>query len=92
LTGGVERAFGVRYRRLTEPAQRFLLVAAADDTARLTVVRDAAALLGAADAALDEVERSGLLRIDGDELSLYHPLVRSAVYSAALRTARWPTC
>jgi len=88
LTGGVERAFGVRYRRLTEPAQRFLLVAAADDTARLTVVRDAAALLGAADAALDEVERSGLLRIDGDELSLYHPLVRSAVYRAATSTQR----
>ena len=66
LTGGVERAFLDRYRRLSEAAQRFLLVAAADDTARLTVVRDAADRLGAGDAALDEVERAGLLRVDGD--------------------------
>jgi len=42
LTGGVERAFLDRYRRLPEAAQRYLLVAAADDTARLPVVRDAA--------------------------------------------------
>src|SRR6185437_5316293 len=47
LTGGVERAFLDRYRRLPEPAQRFLLVASADDTARLPVVRDAADRLDA---------------------------------------------
>src|SRR4051794_15801231 len=69
LTGGVERAFGHRYEQLDEPAQRFLLVAAADDTARLTVVRDAAERLGATEDALDAVERSGLLRVEGTELS-----------------------
>ena len=84
LTGGVERGFLDRYRRIDEPAQRFLLVAAADDTGRLTVVRDAAERLDAGDdAVLEAVERAGLLRIDGDVLSLYHPLVRSAVYRAA---------
>jgi DNA-binding CsgD family transcriptional regulator len=88
LTGGVERAFGDRYRRLDEPAQRFLLVAAADDTARLTVVRAAADRLAADDAALDVVERSGLLHIDGDTVALYHPLVRSAVYRAATSAQR----
>jgi DNA-binding CsgD family transcriptional regulator len=88
LTGGVERAFGDRYRRLDEAAQRFLLVAAADDTARLPVVRDAAERLGADDAALDAVERSGLLRVDADDLTLYHPLVRSAVYRAATSAQR----
>jgi DNA-binding CsgD family transcriptional regulator len=88
LTGGVEHAFGDRYRRLEEDAQRFLLVAAADDTGRLTVVADAAKRLGADDAALDAVERSGLLRVDGDELTLYHPLVRSAVYRAATSAQR----
>ena len=67
LTGGVERAFLDRYRRLPEPAQRFLLVAAADDTGRLTVVRDAAERLDAGDDALDAVERAGLLRVDGDD-------------------------
>ena len=88
LTGGVEHAFGDRYRRLEEAAQRFLLVAAADDTGRLTVVRDAAERLGADDAALDAVELSGLLRVDGDELTLYHPLVRSAAYRAATSAQR----
>src|SRR4051794_11147692 len=83
LTGGVERAFGDRYRRLDDHTQRFLLVAATDDTGRLTVVCAAAARLDAADQALDAVERSGLLRVDGDAVFLYHPLVRSAVYRAA---------
>jgi DNA-binding CsgD family transcriptional regulator len=88
LTGGVERAFGDRYRRLDQPTQRFLLVAAADDTGRFTVVRDAAERLQADDEALDAAERSGLLRVDGDTVDLYHPLVRSAVYRAATSAQR----
>ncbi|MBW8766133.1 MAG: AAA family ATPase [Geodermatophilales bacterium] len=88
LTGGVERAFLDRYRRLDEPAQRFLLVAAADDTGRFTVVRDAADRLDAGDDALDATERAGLLRVDGDAVALYHPLVRSAVYRAATSAQR----
>jgi DNA-binding CsgD family transcriptional regulator len=88
LTGGVERAFLDRYRRLSEPAQRLLLVAAADDTARLTVVTDAAADLGADEGPLDEVERAGLLRVQQDEVAMYHPLVRSAIYSAATTAQR----
>jgi DNA-binding CsgD family transcriptional regulator len=88
LTGGVERAFLDRYRRLPEAAQRLLLVAAADDTGRLTVVRDAAERLDAGDDALDAAERCGLLSVDGTVLSLYHPLVRSAVYRAATSAGR----
>ncbi|WP_448617745.1 ATP-binding protein [Geodermatophilus sp. URMC 65] len=88
LTGGVERGFLDRYRRLGEPAQRLLLVAAADDTGRLTVVRDAGDRLGAGDDALDEVERAGLLRADGGTVVLHHPLVRSAVYRAATSAQR----
>jgi DNA-binding CsgD family transcriptional regulator len=88
LTGGVERGFLDRCRRLPEPAQRFLLVAATDDTGRLTVVRDAAEALDAGDDALDAVERAGLLQVDGDALSMYHPLVRSAVYRAATSAQR----
>jgi DNA-binding NarL/FixJ family response regulator len=84
----VERAFLDRYHRLPEPAQRFLLVAAADDTGRLSVVRAAAEQLEAGDDALDAVERAGLLHVDGNALSLYHPLVRSAVYRAATSAAR----
>ncbi len=88
LTGGVERAFLDRYRRLSEPAQRFLLVAAADDTAQLTVVSDAATQLDAGEAALDEVERAGLLRATAHDVTIYHPLVRSAIYGAATTAQR----
>ncbi len=87
LTGGVERAFGDRYRRLPEPAQNLLLVAAADDSGRISVVREAAARLGADESAFEEVERAGLLRVDGVNVTLYHPLVRSAVYRTA--TSPW---
>src|SRR5689334_5493699 len=79
LTGGVERAFLDRYRRLPEAAQRFLLLA---------VVRDAAGRLDAGDDALDVAEQAGLLRVDGDVVTLYHPLVRSAVYRAATSAQR----
>jgi DNA-binding CsgD family transcriptional regulator len=88
VTGGVERGFLDRYRRLAEPAQRLVLIAAADDTGLLTVVRDAAEQLRVSDEALDEAERSGLLTVNGEAVSLYHPLVRSAVYRAATSTQR----
>ena len=88
LTGGVERAFLDRYRRLPDDAQRLLLVAAADDTGRLTVVRDAADRLDVGEDALDAAERTGLLGVDGTVVSLYHPLVRSAVYRAATSAGR----
>ena len=90
LTDGVERAFGDRYQRLSESAQRLLLVAAADDAGRLTVVRAAAAALGAGDVdlALDEIEGAGLVHVEGDSVTMYHPLVRSAVYSAATSALR----
>jgi DNA-binding CsgD family transcriptional regulator len=83
LTGGVEHAFGDRYRRLDEPTQQLLLVVAADDSGRLSVIRDAADRVGAGGAALDRAERAGLLRVDGDTVTLHHPLVRSAVYRSA---------
>jgi DNA-binding CsgD family transcriptional regulator len=88
VTGGVERAFLHRYHQLPDDAQRMLLVAAADDTARLPVVRDAADRLGVGEDAFDAVEQAGLLRVDGDVLTLYHPLVRSAVYRAATSAQR----
>jgi DNA-binding CsgD family transcriptional regulator len=88
LTGGVERAFLDRYQHLSGVAQRFLLVAAADDTARWAVVRAAAERLEIGEDAVDEAEQAGLLRVDGDTLTLHHPLVRSAVYRAATSRQR----
>lgn len=88
VTEGVERVFLDRARRLPEAAQTLLLVAAADDSGRLATVRQAAAALGADERALDAVERSGLLRVRGTEVELWHPLVRSAVYNAATSAER----
>ncbi|SFT87178.1 regulatory protein, luxR family [Geodermatophilus amargosae] len=91
LTQGVERAFLDRCRRLPGDAQALLLAAAADDSGRLSIIRQTAARLGAGDGALDAAERSGLLHVDGDDVRLRHPLVRSAVYSAASASQRQRT-
>ncbi len=88
VTDGVERVFLDRAQRLPASAQRLLLVAAVDDSGRIATVRKAAATLGVDDDALDAVEESGLLRIRNGEVELRHPLVRSAVYTAATSTAR----
>jgi len=44
--------------------------------------------LDAGDDALDAVEQADLLRVDGDVITLYHPLVRSTVYRAATSAQR----
>ncbi len=88
VTEGVERVFLDRARRLPASAQTLLLVAAADDSGRIATVRKAAATLGVDGDALDAVEGSGLLRTRDGEVELRHPLVRSAVYTAATSTAR----
>ena len=51
------------------------------------MVRDAACCLDASDDALDAVEQAGLLRVDGDVLTLYHP-PGAAVYRAATSAQR----
>ena len=66
LTGGVERAFLDRCRRLSEPAQRLLLRRRGRRHRPADRGPRAAARLDADDDALDEVERAGLLRVDGD--------------------------
>ncbi|MFP5346411.1 MAG: LuxR C-terminal-related transcriptional regulator [Actinomycetes bacterium] len=88
LTEGVERAFLERYRRLPEPARTLLLVAAADDSGRVSTVLKAASELGAGEDALDDAERSGLVHVRDAELELRHPLVRSAIYGAATSRQR----
>ncbi len=79
----VERVFLDRARRLSDDAQTLLLVAAADDSARLATVLQAVEAMGADPDALAEVERSGLVTIGDSQITLRHPLVRSAMYAAA---------
>ncbi len=83
LTAGVERLFLDRCRRLPEQVQTLLLIAAADDSGRLSTVHRAATVLGLDDRALVEAEQSGLVHTEGDSVRVQHPLVRSAVYQAA---------
>ena len=83
LTGHVEQAFLDRSRRVPEPVQRLLLLAAADDTGRLDVLRRASALLDLEDDVLRAGLDSGLLVASTNAVSLRHPLVGSAIYQAA---------
>jgi DNA-binding CsgD family transcriptional regulator len=83
LTQAVERSFLDRVRRLSDAGQSALLVAAADDSGLLRVVRDAALAVGAGGHALVEAERAGLVVTDADAIRVTHPLVRSATYQAA---------
>ena len=83
LPARVERVFLERSRRLPEPVQRVLLLAAADDTGRADVLRGAAARWGLGEGALEGALDSGLLVETGGSLGLRHPLVRSAIRQAA---------
>ena len=88
VTERIERVFLERARRLSSDAQSLLLAAAADDSARLITVLGAVAAMGADPDALVEVERSGLVTVADGRITLRHPLVRSAVYSAATSAER----
>jgi DNA-binding CsgD family transcriptional regulator len=86
LSRDVERLFLERVRRLPEPTQQLLLVAAVDDTGRLATIMQAAAALGSDGTALDAAEQSGLVTVRESRLELRHPLVRSAIYQGATRS------
>ncbi|MCB0909212.1 MAG: hypothetical protein KDB63_19070, partial [Nocardioidaceae bacterium] len=83
LTDRVERIFLDRVRRLPDAVQTFLLLAAADDTGELGVLRAAAGRLGLPPDAIEAATSSGLVSPAGAAVALRHPLVRSAVYQAA---------
>ena len=83
LTTRVEQAFLDRSRLLPAPVQTLLLLAAADDTGDLAVVRRAASALGVDEQALEAAVASGLLIAESVAVRVRHPLVRSAVYQAA---------
>ena len=88
VTRTVERVFRDRARRLSPGAQRLLLVASADDSTQIRTVVTAAANVGAGAGALAEAESSGLVTVDAGRLRLRHPLVRSAIYTAATSVER----
>ena len=88
LSARVERTFLDRCRRLSKDAQTLMLLAAADDSLRRAVLRDAGRTQRVGPEGLAEVERSGLLLSDGELVRVRHPLVRSAIYQAATFSER----
>ncbi len=70
-----------RVRALPEPAQRLMLLAAADPTGDATLLWRAAPALGLGRDAAAEADEEQLLQI-GSQVRFRHPLVRSAAYMA----------
>jgi DNA-binding CsgD family transcriptional regulator len=83
----VEESFRARVSDLPEDTRSLLLLAAADEAGDLATIELAAQRLGLDGASLDEVERGGLVRLEGT-VTFRHPLVRSAVYRSASRAQR----
>jgi DNA-binding CsgD family transcriptional regulator len=82
LSVRIEQSFTRRLARLPREARRLLLLAAADPTGDTALEWRAAAILGIADAAANNVEVDGLVAFDAGVV-FRHPLVRSALYRAA---------
>ncbi|MWA03634.1 AAA family ATPase [Actinomadura sp. LD22] len=78
----VEEGFRRRLAALPAETRSFVLVAAAEPTGDPVLIRRAAGHLGLAGSAVEPAESDGLLEI-GAWVRFRHPLVRSAVYSAA---------
>src|SRR6185312_2772168 len=73
---------------LPAPTRAFLLVAAAEETGDLGLVRRAAQALGVPATAADAAERSGLIVVNAPAVAFRHPLVRAAVYQGATSAER----
>ncbi|MEV5571946.1 AAA family ATPase [Spirillospora sp. NPDC052269] len=78
----VEEGFRRRLAALPAETRSFMLVAAAEPTGDPVLIRCAAGRLGVPGSAAEPAQADGLLEI-GTWLRFRHPLVRSAVYSAA---------
>jgi DNA-binding CsgD family transcriptional regulator len=73
-----------RVRGMPADAQEFLLLAAADVSGDLGLVRRAAGEAGIdADATEKAAESAGLIEVSGGFVRFWHPLMRSAVYHGA---------
>ena len=87
LSASIEESFARRLARLPRDARRLLLVAAADPVGDLALLWRAAQRLGIPESAAHTVESDGLLTL-GAAVVFRHPLVRSAVYRAAVDDER----
>jgi DNA-binding CsgD family transcriptional regulator len=79
LQGHIEQSFITRVEALPEPAQRLLLIAAAEPVGDGSLLQRAADRLGLGFDAGAAAEDDGLIEL-GPQVRFRHPLVRSAVY------------
>ena len=82
LSTGIEQSFARRLMLLPREARRFVLLASAEPLGDPALLWRAAKELGISERAAAGVESEGFLVLDG-AVTFRHPLVRSAVYSAA---------
>jgi DNA-binding CsgD family transcriptional regulator len=82
LSAGIEQSFARRLRRLPRDTRQLLLLASAEPLGDPALLWRAAKQLGIAQKAGDAAESEGFVTLDG-AVTFRHPLVRSAVYSAA---------
>ncbi len=87
VTGRIERSFRGRVAALPEQTRRLLLVAAAEPVGDPALLRRACGLLGMEIEAAAPAEAAGLLEL-GSRVRFRHPLVRSAIYTAAAPAER----
>jgi DNA-binding CsgD family transcriptional regulator len=87
LPSRIEESFRRRIEGLPVETQRLLLVAAADPVGDPLLLWHAADGLGIGASAADAAETEGLLEV-GAVVTFRHPLVRSAVYRAAMPDER----
>ena len=83
LSGRIEESFRERLAPLPDPTRLLLLVAAAEPTGDPLLVWSAAAALGLDAGSAAPATATGLVEI-GAQVRFGHPLVRSAVYRAAV--------
>jgi AAA ATPase domain len=82
VPGRIEKSFRDRLTPLREPTRLLLLIAAAEPTGDPVLMWRAAAALGIEPDAAAPAVGAGLVEV-GAQVRFSHPLVRSAVYSAA---------
>ena len=83
LAGRIEERFQERFAELPPATRLLLLVAAAEPVGDPLLVWKAAAALGIEGGAADPATAAGLVEV-GAQVRFRHPLVRSAVYRAAV--------
>jgi DNA-binding CsgD family transcriptional regulator len=87
LAGTIEQSFLHRLEALPENTRQLLLVAAAEPLGDPALLTRAAERLGITGSALEPAQSAGLIEVDG-RVRFRHPLVRSAIYRAALAEER----